>query len=246
MKEKDYKLIEAYIDGTLNEEQKKEFDERVNDEYFAKELHTQIEMVEGVKTAEKEKLKSQYKAMLDESSSPASTKKFSPKYLWIALLLLLLVLIYFGRTSFSTPMQEDIFADFFSPLPPLEIQRGVAGENMEYIKALRSYQEENYPAALVQFEELMDADPLIPNYKLYGGISALATNQTDRASSLLTQVWVAGDDFSRQHAEWYYTLTLLRQAKLVEAKEQAARMEGDTTHLYRKMAGLLVKELEGE
>ena len=53
-----------------------------------------------------------------------------------------------------------------------------------------------------------------------------------------------GDAFHGQNAEWYYTLSLLREGKLMEAKDQAQRIADDSEHLYKKLAGLLVQQLD--
>jgi tetratricopeptide (TPR) repeat protein len=244
--DQDIALITKYIDKRISDSELILFKDKMADQEFAAEVALQLGLLESLNETEKTKLREEYKQLLSKTleSNPAPKISFlNSKLRWAIILLLIVVAILTFRSWFGLSAEERLFAEFYSPLPPIEVQRSSENANQVFIKALKTYQDENYAAALPQFRALIDKDPMFSSYQLYAGISALALKQTDQAATLLTQVWVTGDDILRQHAEWYYTLTLLRKGNVEEAKDQANRMAEDSQHLYRKMAALLAKEL---
>lgn len=233
-------LIVRFFENTLSEEERQEFDRRMeSDEDFKREVAFRKELKEAITQDDRETIKQELQAL----ENPIARKK---PWLWSAAAsLLILVGIssfwFFGNQTLDT---DDLFNTHFEPYRNVvqPIERGDASEDTR-TQAFKAYEQGSYKDALNGFNTLTKTsnDPIIQFYKAN---TFLELGETEKAITILESNMTLTDSLLEKH-RWYLALAYMKVEKLEEAKKQLEHLLTNPNSEYKKEAAKnLLKELD--
>jgi hypothetical protein len=242
LSEDQYRLIEAYIDGTLEPAEGEAFLAlKESSAAFRDELNRQVAVIATLKAEARAQLKAQLKkdlqgvrvqqgaegdgAVAEEGGGAVGNEVTVPKIkrrrlgVWFGLAASIVVLI--GLVVFLTQWRkpashEAVFAAYYHPYPaPPQVRH--AGSPAE-LEAMGQYREQHFAAAIPLFQEGLLADSGNSLLHLYLGNAYLAIDSLDQARRNFGIVLGAVDSAYSAHAEWYFALADLKDGDLEAAK----------------------------
>jgi hypothetical protein len=229
-------LIEKYILGTLNSEEKELVKQLIaTDSNFKKELEHQSSLKEVIAVEEDEKFKAQLKDF--EPNQTVTFKRPMFKWLVAASVLILVVagtLLYFQESS-----ADPLFAQHFEPYANVIQPVGRSStDNDIKAKAFLAYENEAYKQAETYFTSLLNTTS--DSYVLfYLANTKLALDKANEAIPLLNSYMSVGDNLSSQ-AQWYLALAHIQADQKAQARqvlEKIVAFEG-----YRAEDALILLE----
>ncbi|WP_276168486.1 tetratricopeptide repeat protein [Zobellia alginiliquefaciens] len=237
-------LINGYFEGSLSEEQKREFDHLFETNA---DFKTEFEFQEELKRTLVKSERKQLKEILSNTAVPP--EKEQPKVIrlrpWlVAASVFVLVgisswLILFDRTDIdSQNLYNSNFAPYENVVHPIE-----RGEQLEDLKtrAFMAYENENYKEAIELFKTLNEKN----NDKyivFYEAISLMQLNKQDEAIPLLED-YIASSGELKERAIWYLALSYLKLDEIEDCKEQL-RVLVHNEGFKKKEAQRLLDELD--
>ena len=237
-----YELIEQYLQGKLTDSSLAEFEARLkNDENFASEVET-VKALHGLVDLEGDRRALE---MIDQASTEFTGRKLVMRRrfigLAIAAAIALVFMVIFPWNGGDTNLNEELFAENFSPYRAPSVSRS-NGLVATWDIAKSAYEKQDYETVIktLETDNLSQEDYLA---QFYIGISCLAKSPSElnKAVSSFQNVLSSDNDY-RQAAEWYLGLALIKQNKNVAAKKHFNQMinQGNT---YQRDAilGLLEK-----
>jgi len=254
----DIQLIEKFLEGKMSDEEKKEFEKKLNVDKSLNAMMTDMNLlVEGIKMSAAQSSKEEKSDRLKffneindieknafEISSPAA--KIVPMYRrpWVlsaaaSVILLVTVTFYFMREQ--TPINEKLYTAYFEPFdsPGSGLTRGNSEVTLK-TEAYEAYDNGNYKVAAQLFEQIIKEkeDPIA---QLCLGNSYLAQNDFPKAEKIFTDMVTKRTELITQ-ANWYLALTYLKENKMERAK--ATLWEISKSSTYGEKARKLLKELD--
>jgi hypothetical protein len=252
----DQLLIEKYLDKTLTDNELTTFNQRLSDADFAAEVRHYEKTVIAIKSFNDTQLKAllqEEEAKLEEkkivklidnqakfvSTRPLRSKAPSMVSLvqkWAVAATLLLGVIgatlYFIRQK-ETGKAESVYASKFRPYHNYTqptVRENAQKNDIE--KAFSLYDNGEFEAALTYFEKIKT-----PQYdaQFFQANAYLATNQTEKAVPILTQLSQLKDSEWQQKAEWYLALAL-SEKQADKAKILFEKIKNTPNHPYQKQA----------
>lgn len=220
-----FELIEKYLQGEFNEEEKKAIEQRMaEDPKFWQEVNLHQSLDRFLQNQEEIDLREK----IDEiSREQPGSSWFSYKSLAIAASISLLVLIsFFFMIDKRSTDTKQLFAESFDPYPMVLAQRDEASGSRAYHLAINAYLDQNYQEAIENFEQLIVRDTLVILSKFYQGISYLALNQPDAALENLQEVRASDQEFLHQQALWYMGLGYLLNENQKKALSTLNQLSG--------------------
>ena len=250
MKATDYELIEQYFNHELSEKEAAEVLKKcTNDKLFSAAFERQKLLLEVVDEQHETKLKELLKAkeaeIIANNSIDNSNKKTQPiirklnykKWFSIAAsILVLVVAAYFLMNNFGTekPTNTELFAQNFEPYRNflIPVERGDLSE-ADLEKAFQNYENENYAAAIIGFEESLK-DSISADVLFYKAVSELAEAETENAILSFEQSLNLNTQFEAE-ANWYLILANLKLGNMEVIKRQSEQfLEDFPTSVYTK------------
>ena len=124
---------------------------------------------------------------------------------------------------------------------PNVIDPGTRDVGTQSIEALKLYDEGDYEAAIVSFDDYLHVNPDDMEARFYYGISAMMSERPQIAEKELLTV-AKGDSRLKNQARWYLSLNFIKEEKIDEARENLQLLiEGDSS--YGKKAKELMRKL---
>ena len=207
----DKELIEKFLRGELQEEEKLVFDVRKKEAAFMQLLEEAIISYQG-----RLELKKQLQKIGSEITSE-SHKSNRSSFAWIsgiaASVLLLFGIYFFNSTELST---SELFDTYFEAYPNAYTIKGNTTDESLSKKAFNFYDTANYQDAITTFEEITAKRALNSSEHFYYGISLLSVEATEKAKHQFKQVTAAHPLYNE--AQWYTSLSLIKQDSVSKAK----------------------------
>lgn len=227
-KEKKYNLIEQFLDGSISEKERADFEKEIqnSDELKAEiQLHRELaEVTGGAKFNELRDILKHTDANWQEAGESKSSGRvvrfsFIKKVAAAAAIVLFSVLAW---NSFNTnpATSQELFASNFEPYKMVLSQRSTK-ENSELLnEAISNYSIGDFAKAEEQFAELAAANSanLQPIMKMYQGVSALAVGHYETA--ILNLKTLLNEPQYQQQATWYLGLAYLGKNDSAKAKKR--------------------------
>ena len=224
-------LIDKHLLGELTRFEQGEFERRILDDTFAKE----VEFRSSVKIISQQKGDEKLLTLLEEESKRIDQVKLQNRnriYHLILALIALAGLCYFLFSNYNQPSQDEIFYAHYEPFPNLitPTQRSTSAELMGLELALYAYDNGQFQEAAEVFDTLSS---MTPEAQLYHAISCLEVGQYDRAEQML--VTISADKAAKYHeaADWYLCLLQIKITEKSETKICIKKIIGNKTHKYR-------------
>jgi hypothetical protein len=254
----DIQRIEKFLEGRMGEEEKKEFERKLNQDQSLNTMMTDMNLlVEGIKMSAAQTSKEEKSDRLNffaeindieshafEISAPVA--KVVPMYrkpwaLSAAASVILLVSLTFYFMREQTPLNEQLYVAYFEPFdsPGSGLTRGTNVVTLK-AEAYEYYDNGNYQLAAQLFEQIVkERDDAIAQLCL--GNAYLKLNDFARAEKTFTDMVAKHAELFTQ-AKWYLALTYLKENKMERAK--AILWEISKSSTYGEKAQKLLKKLD--
>ena len=238
-------LIDKHVRGTINEEEAKLLQGEIErNPALQSDIDLRKDLVKSIQYMEQDPLKAMLDKIHQEEVTNGSNKRQNTwlKYLVLALLLTLTGLGYIllNKTSTTKVEGRQYFAQNYSAYTPSIGERGAEEDDKAIFIAY--YQEMRYRDALKLIENSDRA--LSSEELLLAGISAIETNELDKAIRFFDSIITKEDYFFTDHANWYKALSLLKQNKIEAALPVLQTLTKDANQDHYQEAVKLVNELQ--
>lgn len=211
--------IANYLEGTLPDNEMREFEERLKIEPTLKEaLQNVIILKEGIRQAAREQMRTKLQNIEKKlSANENSNSTFQIYWLKVAASIALVVVAAWLLWPSETVSTEELFAENFEPYPNIIIPtvRGSQTTDSSMLaQAYRAYDLQDYNRTIKIFENISPKDEDI---LLYLGNSYLAKGSPEKAIPVFEKMTKDFDTFDEQ-AEWYLSLSYLANKNEIKAK----------------------------
>ena len=213
----EYELIEAKLDGTLNEEQLQALRE-----LEAQDADWSLK-VEEVKTLRQDLESYLVKAELDkihEEAYPEKTPKTRKLPQWIYAVAASITLILVGWISFQflfVESNEKLFTTYYETDPGL-ITAMSGTDSYEFDRGMVDFKEGKYEEALALWQPLLEENPTGDTLLYFVAMANLELENYSESQESLELIIKGNPSEFKQDAEWYLALLYLRNGQTEKAK----------------------------
>ncbi len=251
----DLKILDEYFSGSLDEDQRDQFENRLkNDVEFKKlyeeyrELHRGIEY-SNLKEA-KEKLQAIESSLpeidLDDThSKEGRSLDLKRSYVWkMAAAVLVIAVSSVLVINYQQSQPEALYAKYFEPYPNeyVHAKRGDESTDVQLLQAFQAYDRGEYDAAIADFKVLLEEDNENLMVLFYLGNAQLAAEEGAACIITLERfLEISQDDFINE-AKWYLAMGYLKEGRKEEAKRLFHDIENSSEFGLR--ASGIIKKLD--
>ena len=234
-------LIGKYISNSLNSEEKKVFEENLDNEEFRNELLLQGRIVDALGEAQDLELRKHFKTY----NSGVAKKRFlsEPLVKYAAIFLLLVVAVFAFKQITTSSIDSFSLIEKYNAIYPAEIMQrgGDAGLNVGYMNALSFYANQKYDEAYLSFSQL---DEKSSNINLYMSNCLIQMKRYTEAINLLSEMdkEVKSSEVE-QNKDWYLAMAYLGNQNLSKVRNTLNKIAQDKVHLFNAKAISLLEEL---
>lgn len=248
--------IERYLRLEMNEEEERNFAERINnDDNLKKEVELTAMIIGAAKRVGKEQDLSEIEMLKQASTDDIRklTKRTKPnlvlKTVYLVTSSAAVILLAFTINHFykANSHSQQLFAAYYEPYyDDAGTHRGgsfISGkDSLLLAEAMNLYENKNYAEALKVFNNI--SDNYSNDISLYKAISFLETNETKQAIQLLNEsLEKNGEGWEYyQDAQWYLALAYIRSKQTKEAKNILQQIVADE-RVYFEWAKELLQRL---
>jgi tetratricopeptide (TPR) repeat protein len=249
-------LIDNYLGGRLNQEEKSAFEQRISAETaLAEQVALQRKITAGLQSAGRLSMLALLKEedakmpayQPEEEVAPAAEAKtisFNPTsrqmYYWAAAAVLLLMVPVFMLLR-NNESGEKLAGQYFHPHENQWVSTD--GDSSLSAQAMEHYEEGKYALALPILEKMLGNDTADAEVQFYKGNSHLALKHTKEAIQCFETVLGMPANKYTQEAEWYLALSYVQADDEKQAKKILKGILENQKHPYHKEAQDLMKKL---
>lgn len=248
---KDLEQLVQYLDGELNEVEKKQLVEKLkNDPSLSEKLDLikDVDQLIGDKHLEnfEESLK-EIETLYFKNKDKESSARTSKKLEWLRAAAIFIVLVAAGayfvfQINNDSLTTDELFTAYYEKMPADFTTRSEEMVNDDFIIAIKLYNENKYQQAIVEFNKILEKDPSNTAARLFLGICYTETKQFDSASGHFKNIIEKHDPIFEEHASWYLALCYIKTNKPDSAKQLLNKLV-NTRSFYIKKATDLLSEL---
>jgi len=239
-------LVDSYLSGEMNEEQKKEFEKDMKeDKNLASEVKLSEETNEAILDDEVHEFREAVKKVINESSSyhsksiELSRKLF--KYPLVASIIILIGISLWHLISIVSP--EKIYSNFYKPYESDLSTRSINPSTDKIGVAYLLYQKGEYEGSYEILNNYLSKNINNQTARFYLGMNSMELGKMDKAISELKEVERDYTTPYAIHARWYLSLAYLKINEVDEAKKYLNRIiETDT--FYSDQAKKILKKIK--
>ena len=231
---KHLELIEAYVEGTLNQEEKIDFEVRLLvDKDLEEEFELYKKIVGSFKDIQSENIRQQLQAIDEEldNKKNSSTNKF---YWWAGIAACLIFFqIYLYNSKFTIP------------LPIEEGLPVVMGDdnNVEFQNAMQLFKGGKYDASINRLNKLILINPDNDTLNYFLGCAELNVQQYLSASKHLEIVDATNSSVFNLKAKYFLAFALYKTNKTKEAKVLLDELNSNTDNPFVEETKAFLKEV---
>jgi hypothetical protein len=226
------RIIEQYLDGTLDYEEKRKLEERTlldNDLRELIRLHKEVnESIRDADLSEFQVLLKKVNAVYFQTvnfSSPIKgrnpAKMWQNKFIRFAAILVIIAGagVILKYSLFRGVNTEKLYHQYYSAYDADVVSRSVQTDKVALDSAIISYCRNNYTEALSKLNIITAYDQ--KNYLawFYQGLTCLETNATAEAIQSFNTIPVLWSSPYNEHRNWYLALALLHNGETAKATE---------------------------
>ena len=142
----------------------------------------------------------------------------------------------------STSSDAELYTQFYQPYETTGIFRsGDALIDSKLSNALHEFNEQDYPAAINLFSEVLEIDKNNPVSNFYSGIAYQETGQTNQALRSYQNVINDRDNLFIEQAQWYIGLCYLQDENRKKAYNQFQKIAASESYYHEKAIAILRK-----
>jgi len=237
--------IHAYLEEQLSPEDKLAFEQEmeVNPD-LREEVQLQKSAFLLLKHGIREKQRQKVSDLFAEEFPENKPSSGFPWFRVAAAVLLLALAIPIGIWLFGKPGNQDLFANFCSPMEDRITTMSGDHGHVPFYNGLKAYNKEDYPQAIQFFQQVPRGDSLYDYALLYTGNAQLAEGNTEKAKNTFIKIKEEKGGFEAEARTWYLALCHLQldqpeKAKVyldqILAKEGPAFQKGKAHELREKL-----------
>ena len=214
--------LDAYLRKELSSEEQQKLEKEIaENEELAQELKRQEMVLEHIELIEDRRMAEQVKAIhLQEMKRRRQGGRIRSIRQWAAAAAVVLLLSIAGWWLWPTSNSpEQLFAQHYEAY---DLTFGNRSEGDPLVLAGSSYLANDYEAAAVAFESILQDDPTQSKARFALGICHMELKQWGNAVQSFEQLVKGQDALYADNARWYWALALL---KLDRAEEAASQLE---------------------
>ncbi len=235
-----YDQIEAYINGTLDEQELVAFERQLQVDAA---LQEEVAFYRQVRDVAKDRDFNAFEKQLQQSSDAyfnnKKGKRSSPKVIWmIAALVLIILLFFLARQYFAKPLPvepERIYAEYAQH--DFSLQEMGTDATIGAIQARLNNQ--NYSEALPLIDEYLSIHPDAADVLLAKGVCMLELDRLAEAEIVFTNLQQQFPLYQNE-SHWYMALLFLKQGQLNKSAS-VLREIPETSSRYPEALSLLQK-----
>jgi tetratricopeptide (TPR) repeat protein len=214
-------LIESYLSGEMNEQQRKEFEIKMKDDQkLSSDVKLFIETNEAILDDEVYKFRKSVRNVINESSNHSNTIEFSRKLVKYSLIASIIILIGVSLWQLIINVTPDkIYSKYYRPYETDLSTRSVNVTTDKINVAYLLYQKGEYEASYEILNNYLLKNIDNPTAHFYLGMNSLELGKTDKAIDELKEVEKNPSTPYAMHARWYLSLAYLKVGNLNEAKK---------------------------
>jgi hypothetical protein len=224
-------LLVSYLDGKLGETERRELEERLRtDEDLQEQLASLRVAIQAIRQyGTRQKVNSLHKEMMEELTmkpkdkviSINKTVRYAMAVAASVILLFIAVKLYMAAQVSPEKVYSEVFVSFNTS--------STRGGNEDISVIEKAYQQKDYKAVIQQIR------PLQINTKdsLLIGLSYLQTDHANQAILFFRQL-AGSDNEYRQDAEFYLSLSYLKNKEYAKAFKVMKTIAANPSHIYRE------------
>jgi tetratricopeptide (TPR) repeat protein len=220
----DLTYIDSYFKRELTAEEIRNFDQKVKDDpVFAEEVAFYCSSMHAIKNQLAEEKKKQFRKIYDERKTGSNTVKPSLiKRLWPYMTAAVIAGLIVGGYIFLKPSSPQQLADqYIRQHFKVELGVKMTGKEDSLDAAIRLYNKNKLPEALLLLEKIIQADSTADNPKKIAGIVSLRIGEYDKAIEYFTQL--ENLQLSINPGKLYHALALIKRNRSGD-KEMAKQL----------------------
>jgi tetratricopeptide (TPR) repeat protein len=239
-------IIENYLEGTLDQAQKLEFEEMlVNDKKLPEEIKLQKEVNDAIKDDELHLFRQKVGEVIRENERKTFilttfSRKFI-KYPVAASIVLLIALSLWQVISLDSP--QKLFADNYQPYAPDISTRSDYTSNDKLQLFCLLYQEGDYKQSFELLQTYLASHPDNQTASFYLSLNAIELTKYKLAISELNKIQNDATSPYNLHARWYLAMAYLKDGNTSEARKYLTFIMKDDNY-YSKKASRILKKLK--
>lgn len=239
--QQDSQLIDKFLLQKLTDEEQQQFDVKLNDTSFAKELSFRKTLLEACEVKGNLKLQS----LLESEDLNMGRKNPKNKLRWIVptlMTVLFLTFLIFYIINSNKNTSDKIFLAHYEPFPNLvePIQRSQDQQLNNIAKIMLAYDSKNYKLAL---KNINDSSHNIKDLEIYEAICNIETQNIEKAKIILTKLTTDRNAKYHDASQWYLALIYLKENDLEKAITSFKNIAMNRNHLYRIKAEEILERL---
>ena len=247
--EKNFEIIEKYIDGELEGKELLNFKELLStDPDIKRDYNLSLEInnsiIEDDVMALRETLNYMY---TEESKVKRIPSVFTNRRFYYAAASAALLIATGGlvqRLSNPDLDNNEVFEKYYAPYDVTVTYRsGNTEVDRLLLNALERYEEKDYEHALILFEEVLESRQNDMAVNLYSGISYLEEEKYQKATKSFNDIISDDDNLFIEQAKWYLAMCYLKTEKTVKAKNVLNEIIKEESY-YKEQAAKVLKDLQ--
>lgn len=256
--EQDIVMIERYLEGNLEEQERVAFDQRLKtDEEFQQWVTHMESMVNGIKYTGRKNVMKQLAELeanlpevqlLEEEQEESNIVAMKPnkfRYWAAAAAAIALVLIssLFLLTYNSGQSDQDLFTAYYEPYSGDLSRSGDEDLVDKRERAYFAYGQGQHERAIPLFEEVIDQEPT-SKLRFYLGNAYLSVGEAEKAAQQFKEVLRDSDYPLQDQSRWYLALSYLKAEKLDMAQTTLEEITGTPGSFYYNKAQELLAQIK--
>jgi hypothetical protein len=214
--EKDYMILENYLDGQLDDAAKDALQRRMSEDLdFRQEAKDFLLILAALKNKRNTILNNKLTAI--EKQNPYIIKKEAKRFsikAWAGLAIAACFLSFVIYKNVTPTDKHDVMS-YFEPLA-WETDKGI--NDNKRVQAIEAYLNKNYAQAAIYFDEAFDENKQDTTLLLFAGVSYLANQQAMQSLERLTPISRSQREKESDDARWYAALAHLYLKNTQEAQ----------------------------
>lgn len=209
-------LIDAYLLNNLDSVAQADFEKRMK---LFPDFRALVEEQESIiRSVEEHTLKNSLDNFHSEIVEIPEKKWLSPSWLALAASFLILISVSTWAILINGNSSQKVFADNFKPDPGLPTTMS-ASSNYDFYYGMVNYKRKEYSEAISRWETLYAANPENDTVVYFLGVANLANGNARQAKKYLQSAKEKTESAFYEEAQYYLALALIKENKIVEAKQ---------------------------